>query len=166
MYEYKAKLIRVVDGDTIDAEIDLGFKIYIKERIRFAGIDTPESRTRHKHEKSWGLAAKCRVKDLLEYEKSWGLAAKCRVKDLLEYEDAEFTLTTELQKKGKFGRILGSVILADGTSLSEILLDEKLAIPYEGGNKDESRIKYGVKELWEMNFYSTGPGWLDKQSKE
>jgi len=148
MYEYKAKLIRVVDGDTIDAEIDLGFKIYIKERIRFAGIDTPESRTRHKHEKSWGLAA------------------KCRVKDLLEYEDAEFTLTTELQKKGKFGRILGSVILADGTSLSEILLDEKLAIPYEGGNKDESRIKYGVKELWEMNFYSTGPGWLDKQSKE
>ena len=148
MYEYKAKLIRVVDGDTIDAEIDLGFKIYIKERIRFAGIDTPESRTRHKHEKSWGLAA------------------KCRVKDLLEYEDAEFTLTTELQKKGKFGRILGSVILADGTSLSEILLDEKLAIPYEGGNKDESRIKYGVKELWEMNFYNTGPGWLDKQSKE
>ena len=148
MYEYKAKLIRVVDGDTIDAEIDLGFKVYIKERIRFAGIDTPESRTRHKHEKSWGLAA------------------KRRVKDLLEYEDAEFTLTTELQKKGKFGRILGTVILADGTSLSEILLDEKLAIPYEGGNKDESRLKYGVKELWEMNFYSTGPGWLDKQSKE
>jgi len=148
MYEYKAKLIRVVDGDTIDAEIDLGFKVYIKERIRFAGIDTPESRTRHKHEKSWGLAA------------------KCRVKDLLEYEDAEFTLTTELQKKGKFGRILGTVILADGTSLSEILLDEKLAIPYEGGNKDESRLKYGVKELWEMNFYNTGPGWLDKQSEE
>ena len=148
MYEYKAKLIRVVDGDTIDAEIDLGFKIFIKERIRFAGIDTPESRTRHKHEKSWGLAA------------------KCRVKDLLEYEDAEFTLTTELQKKGKFGRILGTVILADGTSLSEILLDEKLAIPYEGGNKDESRLKYGVKELWEMNFYNTGPGWLDKQSEE
>jgi len=148
MYEYKAKLIRVVDGDTIDAEIDLGFKVYIKERIRFAGIDTPESRTRHKHEKSWGLAA------------------KCRVKDLLEYGDAEFTLTTELQKKGKFGRILGTVILADGTSLSEILLDEKLAIPYEGGNKDESRIKYGVKELWEMNFYNTGPGWLEKQSEE
>lgn len=148
MYEYKAKLIRVVDGDTIDAEIDLGFKIFIKERIRFAGIDTPESRTRHKHEKSWGLAA------------------KCRVKDLLGQEDAEFTLTTELQKKGKFGRILGTVILADGTSLSEILLDEKLAIPYEGGNKDESRLKYGVKELWEMNFYNTGPGWLDKQSEE
>jgi micrococcal nuclease len=148
MYEYKAKLIRVVDGDTIDAEIDLGFKIFIKERIRFAGIDTPESRTRHKHEKSWGLAA------------------KCRVKDLLGQEDAEFTLTTELQKKGKFGRILGSVILTDGTSLSEILLDEKLAIPYEGGNKDESRLKYGVKELWEMNFYNTGPGWLDKQSEE
>lgn len=148
MYEYKAKLIRVVDGDTIDAEIDLGFKVYIKERIRFAGIDTPESRTRHKHEKSWGLAA------------------KCRVIDLLESKDTEFTLTTELQKKGKFGRILGTVILADGTSLSEILLSEKLAIPYEGGNKDESRIKYGVKELWEMNFYDHGPGWLEKQSEE
>lgn len=148
MYEYKAKLIRVVDGDTIDAEIDLGFKIYIKERIRFAGIDTPESRTRHKHEKSWGLAAKCRVKALLDGENS------------------NFILTTELQKKGKFGRILGSIVLNDGTEISEVLLAEKLAIPYEGGNKDESRIKYGVKELWEMNFYDTGPGWLEKQKEE
>ncbi len=148
MYEYKAKLIRVVDGDTIDAEIDLGFKIFIKERIRFAGIDTPESRTRNKHEKSWGLAAKSRVIDLLGGDNS------------------DFILTTELQKKGKFGRILGSIVLYDGTEVSAVLLSEKLAIPYEGKNKDESREKYGVKDLWEMNFYDAGPGWLITNKEE
>ena len=148
MYEYKAKLMRVVDGDTIDAEIDLGFNIFIKERIRFAGIDTPESRTRNKHEKSWGMAAKCRVIDLLNGDNS------------------EFVLTTKIQKKGKFGRILGSIVLNDGTEVSEVLLSEKLAIPYEGGNKDESREKYGVKELWEMNFYNTGPGWLKRHEED
>ena len=57
MYNYKAKLLRVVDGDTVDAEIDLGFKIFIKDRIRLMGIDTPESRTRNLQEKSWGKAA-------------------------------------------------------------------------------------------------------------
>ncbi len=85
MYKYKAKLIRVVDGDTIDAEIDLGFKIYIKERIRLAGIDTPESRTRNLKEKSWGKAA------------------TRRVIELLDVVDGEFLLATELQKKGKLG---------------------------------------------------------------
>tara|TARA_B110000211_G_C13943107_1_gene492610 strand:+ start:397 stop:843 length:447 start_codon:yes stop_codon:yes gene_type:complete len=148
MYEYKAKLMRVVDGDTIDAEIDLGFNIFIKERIRFAGIDTPESRTRNKHEKSWGMAAKSRVIDLLNGDNS------------------EFVLTTKIQKKGKFGRILGSIVLNDGTEVSEVLLSEKLAIPYEGGNKDETREKYGVKELWEINFYNTGPGWLESHEED
>ena len=148
MYEYKAKLMRVVDGDTIDAEIDLGFNIFIKERIRFAGIDTPESRTRNKHEKSWGMAAKSRVIDLLNGDNS------------------EFVLTTKIQKKGKFGRILGSIVLNDGTEVSEVLLSEKLAIPYEGGNKDETREKYGVKELWEINFYNTGPGWLERHEED
>ena len=133
MYNYKAKLIKVVDGDTIDANIDLGFKVFMKARIRFLGIDTPESRTRNLNEKSWGLAAKKRVQELLV--------------------DGDFTLTTELQKKGKFGRILGNIIIPDdhtweGISVNEVLLEEKLAIPYDGSNKDDARAKHGVTQLW------------------
>jgi|LWDU01.1.fsa_nt_gi micrococcal nuclease len=135
MYEYKAKLIRVVDGDTIIAELDLGFNIFIKERIRFSGIDTPESRTRNK------------------YEKSWGIGAKERVAELLSGNNTNFILTTELQKKGKFGRILGNIVLRNGRSVNSVLLTEKLAIPYEGGNKEESRLKYGVNELWETSYF-------------
>ena len=66
MYTYKIKLDRVIDGDTIDAHIDLGFDVSIKKRIRFMGINTPESRTRDLEEKARGLAAKDRVKCLLE----------------------------------------------------------------------------------------------------
>ena len=69
MHEYKAKLIRVVDGDTLDAEIDLGFNVFIKERVRLYGIDTWESRTRDLEEKKKGLAAKARLKELI-YEKN------------------------------------------------------------------------------------------------
>ena len=65
MYTYKAKLDRVIDGDTIDVNIDLGFDIQIKKRVRFAGINTPESRTRYLEEKARGLAAKDRVKAIL-----------------------------------------------------------------------------------------------------
>ena len=79
MFEYKAKTIRVVDGDTIDAYIDLGFKVVLKERIRLMGIDTPESRTRNLAEKSWGLAAKKRLEALLSGK--------------------DFILQTKLQKK-------------------------------------------------------------------
>ena len=84
MYNYKATLLRVVDGDTVDAELDLGFKIFIKERIRLMGIDTPESRTRN-------LA-----------EKSWGKAAKHRLEELLAEANGEFKLVTKKQKKGNF----------------------------------------------------------------
>ena len=66
MYEYRATVIKVVDGDTVDVDIDLGFGIVLSdERVRIAGIDTPESRTRDKEEKKFGLAAKARVKQLL-----------------------------------------------------------------------------------------------------
>jgi micrococcal nuclease len=135
VYKYKAKLIRVVDGDTIDAEIDLGFKIYIKERIRLAGIDTPESRTRNLKEKSWGKAA------------------TRRVIELLDVVDGEFLLATELQKKGKFGRILGRIMLPLGKEVNEILIEEGLAIRYYGGNKDLAKEDSGVKELWETTYY-------------
>ena len=137
MYNYKATLMRVVDGDTIDAEIDLGFKIFIKERIRLMGIDTPESRTRN-------LA-----------EKSWGKAASARLSQLLEEANGEFTLVTKKQKKGKFGRILGTLSIStkDGiVDANQVLINEQLAIPYTGGNKEESRTAAGVLDLWNTYY--------------
>ena len=141
MYNYKATLLRVVDGDTVDAELDLGFKIFIKERIRLMGIDTPESRTRN-------LA-----------EKSWGKAAKHRLEELLAEANGEFTLVTKKQKKGKFGRILGtlSVSTKDGiVDANQVLINEQLAIPYTGGNKEESRTAAGVLDLWNTYYDTEG----------
>ena len=69
MYEYKVKITRVLDGDTCDCDVDLGFGIFTKDRIRFMGIDTPESRTRNKKEKALGLAAKAYLKELLRENK-------------------------------------------------------------------------------------------------
>ena len=137
MYNYKATLLRVVDGDTVDAEIDLGFKIFIKERIRLMGIDTPESRTRN-------LA-----------EKSWGKAASARLSELLAEADGKFTLVTKMQKKGKFGRILGTIEVStkDGiVDANQVLMNENFAIPYTGGNKEESRTAAGVLDLWNTYY--------------
>ena len=141
MYNYKAKLLRVVDGDTVDAELDLGFDIFMRDRIRLMGIDTPESRTRN-------LA-----------EKSWGKAAKYRLEELLAEANGEFTLVTKKQKKGKFGRILGtlSVSTKDGiVDANQVLINEQLAIPYTGGNKEESRTAAGVLELWNTYYDTDG----------
>ena len=66
MYTYKAKIIRVIDGDTVDALIDIGFHVHVKKRIRLYGINAPESRTRDKEEKVRGLAAKARLKEILQ----------------------------------------------------------------------------------------------------
>ena len=132
-HEFKAKLVRVVDGDTIDADIELGFSVFMRDRIRLMGIDTPESRTRN-----------------LE-EKSWGMAAKHRLIELLAEADGEFTLHTQEMAKGKFGRVLGTIMI-NGKDANQSLIEEKLAIPYEGGNKDESRTKYGVVELWNTHY--------------
>jgi micrococcal nuclease len=143
MYNYKAKLLRVVDGDTVDAEIDLGFKIFIKDRIRLMGIDTPESRTRN-------LA-----------EKSWGKAASARLSELLAESDGNFTLVTKVQKKGKFGRILGTIQVStkDGiVDANQVLINEQLAIPYTGGNKEESREAAGVLDLWNTYYEHTTEG--------
>ena len=96
MYEYKCKIIKVVDGDTVDVDIDLGFGMWIKdERVRIMGIDTPESRTRDKVEKKFGLASKAKLKSLLG--KSGVLKTQVNKKG----EDM----------KGKFGRILGDFIV-------------------------------------------------------
>jgi micrococcal nuclease len=113
MFEYNCTLRRVVDGDTIDVNIDLGFDIWHKGRIRMAGIDTPESRTRNKEEKVLGLAAKARLKELLKTKK---LTIQCT------------------KEKGKFGRILADV-LANDVNINKQLMDEGHARPYQGGKK-------------------------------
>ena len=120
MYEYKVKITRVVDGDTVDAEVDLGFDTFIKDRIRLMGLDTPESRTRNKKEKALGLAAKAYLKELLKENKG------------------DVILRTSKEGKGKFGRILGTLLIYDGmTSVNQMLIDEGHARDYFGGSKDE-----------------------------
>ena len=112
MYEYKAKLVRVIDGDTIDCVIDLGFNVRLKERIRLKGIDTPETRTRDLEEKKLGIAAKERVQQAFQHSD-------------------DFTIITEYDKKGKYGRILGTIMLPDRKiSLNQMLLDEGHAKVY------------------------------------
>lgn len=123
MYEYNSVVERIVDGDTLDASIDLGFDIWYKSRIRLAGIDTWESRTRDLEEKKKGLAAKARLKDLLKKKK--------------------FILRTSKDGKGKFGRILGVIIIKDENgqeiNANDKLVEEGHAYPYGGGNKEEAR---------------------------
>ena len=122
MYEYKMQLVRVVDGDTVDAEINLGFEVKIKKRIRFMGINAPESRTRDLEEKARGLAAKDRVKQLLN---------GCE------------NITLKSHGIGKFGRCLGEIFLdvVDGSekmtleSLNELLIKEGHAKEYHGGKR-------------------------------
>lgn len=123
MYEYKAKIVRVVDGDTVDIDIDLGFGVCIvKERVRIMGIDTPESRTRDKVEKLFGLASKARLKELL------GKTAKLVCK--------------EYDAKGKFGRILGDFELEDGRMVTDVMIAEGHCVAYFGGNKSEINSKH------------------------
>jgi micrococcal nuclease len=118
MYEYRCILRRVVDGDTIDVDIDLGFKVWLrKERVRLYGINTPESRTRNLAEKKLGLLAKARLKELLQ---------------------KNFLIKTEKDSKGKFGRILG-IPFVEGQNICEQLIEEGHARSYFG---------YGEKESW------------------
>ena len=119
MYEYKAKLVKVVDGDTVDVDIDLGFGVWLKnERVRIMGIDTPESRTRDKVEKIFGLAAKDRVEELIK---------KDMILKTFAAKDGE-------DMKGKFGRILGDFMVGE-KMLTEILIQEGHAVKYFGQNK-------------------------------
>lgn len=129
MYEYKAKILRVVDGDTVDVDIDLGFGVWLRnERVRIMGIDTPESRTRDKEEKKFGLLAKERLKELLPKGKDSVL----RTQIDKDGEDA----------KGKFGRILGNFVYGHGhngrfTMVTDILIKEGHAVAYYGQNKED-----------------------------
>ena len=140
LFCYNAKVSRVVDGDTVDADLDLGFKVFTKQRIRLYGINAPESRTRDLDEKKRGKAATARAKELLQYSDS-----ACVI------ESHEF---------GKYGRALGTIWLPDEnmvdalsnevrlgldelrrfsdgeyTSLNEVLVKEGHAVEYYGGKR-------------------------------
>jgi micrococcal nuclease len=121
-YIYKAKLERVVDGDTVDALIDLGFDTWVKKRIRYKGIDTWESRTKDLDEKKLGLAAKERNKELLESISS---------------KPGYFRLRSH--GVGKYGRVLGELFIKDiegiEYNINQTLIDEGHAYEYEGGKK-------------------------------
>jgi len=123
MYEYKVKINRVVDGDTVDVDIDLGFGIVMAdERVRIMGIDTPESRTSDPVEKLFGKAAKARLVELL------GETSVLRTQINKSGEDM----------KGKFGRVLGDFVADDGQMITEIMTDEAHCVPYLGGAKAET----------------------------
>jgi|TARA_Y100000385_G_scaffold119202_1_gene124095 micrococcal nuclease len=129
MYEYRCKVIRVIDGDTVDVDIDLGFDIIIKgERVRIMGIDTPESRTRDKVEKKFGLASKARLKELIGGKSGPILKTQINRKG----EDM----------RGKFGRILGDFVTDDGRLVTDILVEEGHAVAYFGGSKEEIQDKH------------------------
>ena len=126
MYEYKAVVDRVVDGDTIDVTIDLGFSVWKKIRVRMEGINTPESRTRDLEEKKRGLAAKDRLKSILEFNDN-----KCVLK---------------VSGVGKYGRALATVLVEslsplngeDGITLIDVnkqLIEEGHAVEYHGGKR-------------------------------
>ena len=138
------KINRVVDGDTIDVTIDLGFDLMKKERVRIAGVDTPEKRTRDKEEKVLGIDATNWMKEKLEG------AIK---------GDEELTIRTELKGgMGKYGRLLGWLYIGeDALSLNEVMINEGYAWEYDGGTK-----KKDFEELREIRrSFGTLPEALD-----
>ncbi len=120
MYEYKAIVDRVIDGDTVDVDIDLGFNVWLKkQRIRLYGIDTPESRTRDKIEKIFGKLAKQKVLEFCPVGSSIILQTKT--------DDS----------RGKYGRILGELVTLEGTNVNTYLIQNNYGVSYFGKSKDE-----------------------------
>jgi micrococcal nuclease len=118
MFEYQCKIVKVIDGDTADVDIDLGFGVWMKkQRIRFYGVDTPESRTRDKEEKVYGLMAK-------EFVLSHLPVGSTQV------------LRTKKDGVGKYGRILGEFVI-DDTTVNQLLIDTHNAVAYFGQSKDD-----------------------------
>ena len=118
MYEYSCKIVKVVDGDTTDVDIDLGFGVWMKkQRVRFYGVDTPESRTRDLEEKKYGLMAKQFVLDHLPIGSTQ-------------------TLRTRKDGVGKYGRILGEFVVGD-TTVNQLLIDTHNAVAYFGQSKED-----------------------------
>ena len=129
MYEYKCKVKRVVDGDTMDVILDLGFDIHHAVRVRMAGIDTPESRTRDKDEKARGKLSKAFLKESIKGKK---IVLKTKIKDA----------------KGKFGRVIAEVWaeFEEGSlrNINELMIKECYAVRYNAENKalvEEAHMK-------------------------
>lgn len=120
MYQYKAKVLKVLDGDTVDIDLDLGFNIVLaSQRVRMAGIDTPESRTTNNEEKVRGQLSKKKLAEKLPVG-SW-------VKIETQKSDSN---------DDKFGRILAVFIMEDGTSLNQWMIDNNYAVLYNGESKE------------------------------
>jgi micrococcal nuclease len=120
MYQYKCKIIKVLDGDTVDIDLDLGFKIILaNQRVRMAGVDTPESRTSIAEEKVRGQLSKKKLAEKLPVG-SW---------QIIETQKSD-------SNDDKFGRILGVFILEDGTRVNDWLIQNNYAVPYKGENKE------------------------------
>jgi micrococcal nuclease len=119
MFTYQATVLRIIDGDTVDVDIDLGFSVWLKkQRVRMMGIDTPESRTRDKEEKVRGLLSKKKLTEL------------CPVGSIVQL------MTAKDKNKGKFGRILG-ILVVDGVDVNQWLIENNYAVPYLGQSKDD-----------------------------
>ena len=149
MHEYNCTIRRVVDGDTVDVDIDLGFGIWVhNERVRLYGIDTPESRTRDLEEKKAGLFAKDVVLHYLP-------------------EGSKQVLRTHKDKVGKYGRVLGEFIIYDSladrqTTINQFMIDHKIGVEYSGKSKDEivkqhiDNRKYLEEKHMFESFLNTG----------
>ncbi len=136
MYEYACEVIKVVDGDTSDLNISLGFDIYHKCRVRLYGIDTPECRTRNKDEKARGKLAKAFVEDAIANGKE--VIVRTKLKD----------------SKGKYGRVLGE-ILVDSININEELVRKHLAVRYFGQSKNDVEAEHEInkQKLLELGVY-------------
>jgi len=146
MTDYKAKVTRVVDGDTFDCTLDLGFDIYLKQRCRMMGMDTPESRTRDLEEKYRGLLSKQYLKDQLK---------KASNNVILRCDDDDET--------GKFGRVLADVIYIseDGTeiNINKDMIKEGYAVEYTGQSKDDIEDEHATnrQKLIDIGIYNYQP---------
>ena len=143
MYEYRATLLKVVDGDTVDVDIDLGFGVvFANQRIRLYGIDTPESRTRDDEEKKFGKLAS---------------------QFLVDHLPTTFTLRTRLDGKGKFGRILGELVtyypeFDREMSLNKVMVMKHLAVEYHGQSKEDIEAEHlaNREKLYESGMVVRG----------
>lgn len=130
MFKYRVSAIeKIIDGDTIDVVIDLGFSVCTKQRVRLMGIDTPESRTSDKEEKKYGLLSKQKLKE-------WCMKAVASEKDDIEME----LRCPEADSREKFGRVLAEVWISEGgewTNVNQWLCDNGYAVPYTGQNKND-----------------------------
>jgi micrococcal nuclease len=132
MYEYRVEIVKVIDGDTVDVNIDLGFGVWMKnERVRLYGIDTPESRTTDKAEKIYGNIAKQYLKDSLKK----GVPV----------------LRTHKDKSGKYGRILGEMLYineeGEMININQVMIEKHLAVAYHGQSKDDVEAAHMLNRL-------------------